>query len=91
MPAGKATYIILWKNSSQIYSAATLETAIKTPVIKGNKPEDKRILFASYLPDEEELCVFPLTQEEIDKKLQEIQEKETSKDVEEDKSGSDDN
>jgi hypothetical protein len=80
MAAAKATYMIVWKKSSQVYSAASLETAVKTPVPKGCTPEDKRILFASYLPDEETLCVYPITEEEINKIQQEL---ETKKNVEE--------
>lgn len=73
MPAAKATYVICWKSSSQVYSAASLDTAIKTPIPKGCNPEDKRILLMSYLPDEETLCVYPLEQEEIDNKTMEMQ------------------
>jgi len=70
MAASKANYIIVWKKSSQVYSATNLATAVKTPIPKGCSPEDKRILFMSYLPDEETLCVYPLSEEEINKETE---------------------
>lgn len=82
MAAARASYLIVWKSSSQVYSTTSLETAIKTPIPKGCKVEDKRILLMSYVPDEEELCVYKIPQEEIDNKVQEIQikaEEKTSK------------
>lgn len=79
MAAAKATYLIVWKKSSQIYSAASLDTAVKTPVPKGCTIDDKRILFASYLPDEETLCVYPIDNEEIKKVEELIKEKQEAK------------
>lgn len=83
MAAGKASYLIIWKKSSQVYSAASLTTAINTPVPKGCEPDDKRILLASYLPDEETFCVFPLPQEQIDEKIEEIEAKAAGKNKDE--------
>lgn len=65
MPAAKANYLICYKQSAQVYSATNLQTAIKTPVPKGCRLEDRRILFTSFLPDTHELCVFPLTEEQM--------------------------
>lgn len=65
MAASKANYIIVYKNSSQVYSATKLETAEKTPLPKGCKEEDKLILFLSFLPDEQSLYVHKLEQSEI--------------------------
>ena len=81
MAAGKATYLIVWKKSSQVYSAATLKTAKQTPVPKGCDPEDKRVLLATYLPDEEKLCVYPVTEEQIEEKTSTIED--NSKDEQE--------
>ncbi len=75
MAAAKAQFLIIWKKSSQVYSTANLETAVKTPIPKGCTIEDKRILFASYLPDEQTFCVYPIEQEEIDKVEKQIKEK----------------
>jgi hypothetical protein len=65
MAAAKANYVIVYKNSSQVYSTANLATAIKTPLPKGCKPEDKRILFMSFVPDDTTLCVYPLTDNDL--------------------------
>ncbi len=73
MGAGRASYIVIWKKSSQVYSAASLETAIKTPIPKGCTAEDKRILCSAFLPDEGRLCVYPISDEEIQEKIKEIQ------------------
>ena len=75
MAAAKATYIIIWKKSSQVYSAASLDTAVKTPIPKGCTADDKRVLFASYLPDEETFCLYPIEEEELIKAEQQIKEK----------------
>lgn len=79
MAASKASHIIVWKKSSQVYATASLETALKTPIPKGCGPEDKRILLLSYLPDDEELRVYPLTEEQIEEKMNELREKEALK------------
>ncbi len=79
MAAGKATYLIVWKQSSQVYSAASLETAVKSPAPKGCTLDDRRILLASFLPDEEQFCVYPLTIVQIEEKLAEIEQKEAEK------------
>jgi hypothetical protein len=65
MPAAKANYIVCYKQSAQVYSATNLSTAIKSPVPKGCKLEDRVIMFTSFLPDTLELCVFPLTDEQL--------------------------
>lgn len=73
MAAGKANYLIVWEKSAQVYSATSIETAIKTPIPKGCEEEDKHILFLSYLPDEKQLKVYPLTEEQINKAILDIQ------------------
>lgn len=78
MAAAKATYLIVWKKVSQIYSAASLDTAVKTPIPKGCTIDDKRVLFASYLPDEETLCLYPVSGEEIEKAEQQVKEKKSN-------------
>lgn len=79
MAAGKASYLIIWTKSSQVYSAASLETAIKTPIPKGCTADDKRIMLASYLPDEQTFAVYPLEEDQINTKLEEIRLKEEEK------------
>jgi hypothetical protein len=60
---------------------SSIATALKTPIPKGCSEDEKHILFISYLPDEEKLCVYPLTDEQIAEAQQEIEkEKETQED-----------
>lgn len=70
MAAGKANFLIVYKQSAQVYSATNLNTALNTPLPKGCTMEDRRILFTSFLPDTQELCVFPLSEEQ--QKIEEV-------------------
>lgn len=73
MAASKANYIIIYKGVSQPFAATNLQTALKNPLPKGSKPEDRTILFLTYMPDEESLCVFPLTEQQIEEGMQKLQ------------------
>lgn len=66
MAASKCNYVVMYKNSSQIYSAATLKTAVNSPTPKGCDPAGRIILFITHLLDEQNLCVYPLTKEQIE-------------------------
>ncbi len=72
MAAAKANYIILYKTSAQVYAATNLATALKTPLPKGCTMEDRVIMFMSYLPDEESLCVYLLNDEQLDEENEKI-------------------
>lgn len=65
MAAAKCNYLVVYPQSSQVYTSTTLSTAVKTPLPKGCTMEDKMILFMSYLPDEESLCVYLLDEEQL--------------------------
>lgn len=72
MPAAKCNYVIVYKDSSQVYSSANLITALKTPLPGKSKLEDRRILFITFTPDSQELCVVPLDEEQIQAGLDKI-------------------
>ena len=76
---------MIYKNSSQPYSATSLETVLKSSHPKGCSIEDRRILFSTYMPDEEEFCVFQLTEEQIQKATDKLT-KENSDEQDEDDS-----
>lgn len=76
---------MIYKNSSQPYSATSLETVLKSSHPKGCNPEDRRILFSTYMPDEEVFCVFQLTEEQIQKAMDKLTKENTD---EQDKNGS---
>jgi hypothetical protein len=55
-----------------VYSATSLSTAVNTPLPKGCRLEDRIILFMSFLPDEESLCVYILDDEQIKNETEKI-------------------
>lgn len=73
MAAAKANYIIIYKGVSQPFAATNLQTALKNPTPKGSKVEDRVILFLTYMPDEESLCVFPLSDEQIEEGMKKLE------------------
>ncbi len=75
MAAAKANYIITYKQSAQVYSATSLKTAVNTPLPKGCKIEDRTILFMSFLPDEESLCVYVLDEDQLKVEEKDVEEK----------------
>jgi hypothetical protein len=76
MAAGKLNYIVVYKNSSQVYGSASKKIALESAPPEGSKLEDKRVLFVSYEPDSEQISVYQVPQEEILKA--EIKEKKTN-------------
>lgn len=66
MPANKCNYLVLYKDSSQVYGTATRSIALETPPPEGVDIEDKRVLFVTYKPDSEELAVHMIDQEEVE-------------------------
>ena len=73
MAASKANYIIVYKGISQPFAATNLQTALKNPLPKGVKEEDRTILFLTYMPDEESLCVFPLSKAQMDEGMRKLE------------------
>lgn len=69
MPAAKCNYIILFKNSSQVYSTSNLKTAVVSPPPKGCKVEDRVILFTTFSLDDNELHAYVLDDDQIQKAM----------------------
>jgi hypothetical protein len=65
MAAGKLNYIVMYKNSSQVYGSASKKIALESAPPEGCKLEDKRVLFVSYEPDTENIAVYKLPDEEV--------------------------
>ncbi len=74
MPAAKTNYILLYNGVSQVYGSSSLETLLKSPPPKGSALEDRKVLFITYMPDEGNLCVAQLSEEELEEKSREIEE-----------------
>jgi len=65
MPASRVNYVVLYKNESQVFGAASKKVALSSPPPDGVDWEDKRILFITYQPDNEILSVHKVPQEEV--------------------------
>ena len=65
MPASKLNYIVLYKNHSQVYGCASKKIALESPPPEGYTHEDKRILFATFEPDSNSFCVYPISSEDL--------------------------
>lgn len=65
MAAGKLNYIVIYKNSSQVYGSASKKIALESAPPEGCKLEDKRVLFVTYEPDNEQLAVYQVSQQEV--------------------------
>lgn len=71
MPAAKANFMIIYKQSAQVYATTSLTTALKTPLPKGCSLDDRMIVQVSYLPDEETLNLYLLEQDQLELKEEE--------------------
>jgi len=65
MAAGKLNYIVLYKNSSQVFGSASKKIALESAPPEGCSLEDKRVLFVTYEPDNESLSVYQVPQDEV--------------------------
>jgi hypothetical protein len=65
MAAGKLNYIVVYKNTSQVYGSASKKIALESPPPDGCKLEDKRVYFITNEPDTGELAVYKVPQEEV--------------------------
>ncbi len=66
MAASKCNYILVYPNHSQVYSCASKKTAIDSLPPEGYTIEDKRILFATFEPDTNSFCVYPVSPDELE-------------------------
>lgn len=66
MPASKLNYLVVYKNHSQVYGCSSKKIAIESPPPEGYTEEDKNILFITFEPDTDNLCVYKVdpTEEE---------------------------
>ena len=79
MAAARCNYLVTFDNSPQVYSSSTLETILKTAPPKNCSDEGRSILFVTYFPDDKEMKVYKVPDEEISKELEKIEEKERAK------------
>lgn len=79
MPAARCNYVVVYDNSPQVFASASLETILKSDPPKNCTEEGRSVLFVSYFPDEKELKVFEVQEEEIQSEKDKIEEKERAR------------
>jgi hypothetical protein len=65
MAAGKLNYVVTYKGSSQVYGCASKKIALESEPPQGYSLSDKKILFITFEPDTNQLCVYQVPDEEV--------------------------
>lgn len=65
MAAGKLNYIVVYKGLSQVYGCASKKIALESAPPDGASMKDKKVLFVTFEPDNENLCVYQVPDEEV--------------------------
>lgn len=65
MPASKLNYLVVYKNHSQVYGSSSKKIALESAPPEGCSLEDKRVLFVTFEPDTDNLCVYRVSDEEV--------------------------
>lgn len=65
MAAGKLNYIVVYKNSSQVYGCASKKIALESAPPEGFSLNDKKVLFVTFEPDSQSLAVYQVSDEEV--------------------------
>jgi hypothetical protein len=65
MAASKVNYIVTYKGHSQVYGCSSKKIALESPPPDGYSISDKKVLFITFEPDTNNLCVYEIDKEEI--------------------------
>lgn len=65
MAAGKLNYIVVYDGLSQVFGCASKKIALESAPPEGYSLKDKKILFITYQPDSNKLCVHKVSDEEV--------------------------
>lgn len=65
MAAGKLNYIVIYKDSSQVYGCASKKIALESAPPDGFSLSDKKVLFVTFEPDSKSLSVYQVPDEEV--------------------------
>lgn len=79
MAAARCNYLVTYDNSPQVYSSSTLQTIVKGDPPKNCTNEGRSILFISYFPDDNEMRVYKVTDEEIEAEIRKLEEKDQAR------------
>lgn len=64
MAASKVNYIVLYNGHSQVYGCSSKKIALESAPPDGYSLKDKIILFITFEPDNNNLCVYKVSEEE---------------------------
>jgi len=65
MAASKLNYIVIYDGHSQVYGCSSKKIALESPPPEGYSLKDKKILFLTFEPDTNNLCVYQIEDEEV--------------------------
>ena len=65
MAAGKLNYIVTYEGLSQVFGCASKKIALESPPPEGYSLKQKNVLFITFEPDKNNLCVYQVSQEEV--------------------------
>lgn len=65
MAASKVNYIVTYDGHSQVYGCSSKKIALESSPPEGYSLKDKKVLFLTFEPDTNSLCVYKIEDEEI--------------------------
>ena len=65
MAAGKLNYVVVYNGLSQVFGCASKKIALESAPPEGYSLKDKKILFVTFEPDSQNLCVYQVAEEEV--------------------------
>jgi hypothetical protein len=65
MAAGKLNYVVVYNGLSQVFGCASKKIALESAPPEGYSLKDKKILFITFEPDSEKLCVYEVPEQEV--------------------------
>jgi hypothetical protein len=65
MAAGKLNYIVTYKGLSQVFGCASKKIALESAPPDGYTLDQKKILFVTFEPDKNNLCVYEVPKDEV--------------------------
>ena len=65
MAAGKLNYVVVYDGLSQVFGCASKKIALESAPPEGYSLKDKKILFITFEPDSEKLCVYEVPEQEV--------------------------
>lgn len=65
MAASKVNYIVMYDGHSQVYGCSSKKIALESPPPEGCSLKDKKVLFITFEPDNNNLAVYKIPNEEV--------------------------